>query len=165
MGGTITLESDLGRGSTFRVQIPLTEAAAPPPETRTALPVALRPLKILLAEDDPINQLVAVALLEKLGHSVALVEDGTSVLKEATSERYDVILTDIEMPGMSGFEVARALREAEGNGRHTPIVALTAHTMKGDRERCLAAGMDGYASKPIDIDMLVNELAAVTRDA
>ena len=108
------------------------------------------PLKILLAEDNPVNQRLAVRLLEKQGHSVTVVDDGRKAVDAVAQTAYDVVLMDIQMPEMDGIAATQAIREAEtGTGRHVPIVAMTAHAMKGDRERCLEAGMDGYVAKPI----------------
>jgi two-component system sensor histidine kinase/response regulator len=116
-------------------------------------------LRILLAEDNPVNQKVAVRMLEKQGHSVAAVGTGTAVLELFTRERFDLILMDVQMPEMDGFEATAAIRQSEKiSGQHTPIIALTAHAMIGDRELCLAAGMNGYTSKPVRMDDLNNEI-------
>ena len=128
-----------------------------------ALPVlscSARPLRILLAEDNPVNQKVAVRLLEKQGHSVVLVSTGTEALESFADEDFDLILMDIQMPGMNGYDATRAIRVRErNNGRHIPIIALTAHAMQGDREICLDAGMDDYLSKPIQTSHLIETLA------
>jgi CheY-like chemotaxis protein len=115
-----------------------------------------RPLHILLAEDNAVNQRLAVRMLEKRGHSVVVANNGDEALAAWQMERFDLILMDVQMPEMDGFEATAAIREAErqygnqsGTAAHVPIVALTAHAMMGDRERCLEAGMDGYVSKPI----------------
>jgi PAS domain S-box-containing protein len=108
-------------------------------------------LRVLLAEDHPINQRVAGRLLEEQGHEVTIVGDGRAAVRAAGSGAFDLILMDVQMPEMDGFEATAAIREAErASGRRVPIVALTAHAMKGDRERCLEAGCDDYLSKPID---------------
>jgi len=110
----------------------------------------LEPLRILLAEDSRTNQLLAVALLTKAGHSVDLVETGREAVEQTAKNNYDVVLMDIQMPEMDGLEATRAIRKRESvTKQHIPIVAMTAHAMKGDEERCLANGMDGYLSKPI----------------
>ncbi len=107
-------------------------------------------LKVLLAEDHPINQRVAQRMLQKLGHEVVITADGRQALEAYESGGFDVILMDIQMPEMDGFETLQAIRAIEtGSGRHTPVVAMTAHAMQGDRERCFSAGFDGYLSKPI----------------
>ncbi len=109
-----------------------------------------RRLRVLLAEDHPINQKVARRMLEDQGHEVTIVGDGRAAVAAAGSTDYDVILMDVQMPEMDGFEATAAIREAERpSGRRVPIVALTAHAMTGDRERCLAAGCDDYLSKPV----------------
>jgi PAS domain S-box-containing protein len=121
-----------------------------------------RPLRILLAEDVVLNQRVAVAILKKLGHTVDVSSDGSEAVAAARSEAYDLILMDVQMPKMDGFEATAAIRRMEeGGGRHTPIIAMTAHAMAGDRERCLAAGMDGYVAKPLDVQKLIEEVRLV----
>jgi CheY-like chemotaxis protein len=119
--------------------------------TRGALPAATgQPLRILLAEDNVVNQKVAVRLLEKLGHSVEVAPNGAEALAAFTRDAFDLILMDMQMPVMDGYDATQAIRAAEqGTPRHIPIVALTAHAMKGDREACLKAGMDDYLGKPI----------------
>jgi signal transduction histidine kinase/ActR/RegA family two-component response regulator len=109
------------------------------------------PLQILLAEDNHVNQLVAVRLLEKQGHHVTVVSNGLDALATLEKNSFDLILMDVEMPEMDGFSATAAIRKQESvTGHRLPIVAMTAHVMKGDKERCLQAGMDGYLSKPID---------------
>jgi CheY-like chemotaxis protein len=106
--------------------------------------------KILLAEDNPINQMVAARLLERRGHRVTLAASGCEALAALQREPFDLVLMDVQMPEMDSFEATAAIRAAEtGAGRRLPIFALTAHAMKGDAERCRAAGMDGYLAKPI----------------
>ena len=121
--------------------------------TRYSLKDAREPgtsLRVLLAEDNTVNQRLAVRLLEKRGHRVVLVSNGRDALAALGKESYDLVLMDVQMPEMDGLEATRALREKEKkNGTHQMVIALTAHAMKGDREKCLAAGMDGYISKPI----------------
>jgi signal transduction histidine kinase/CheY-like chemotaxis protein/HPt (histidine-containing phosphotransfer) domain-containing protein len=109
-----------------------------------------RPLRVLLAEDNPVNRKVAVGLLEKFGHAVVAVPDGRQALDAIAAERFDLVLMDVQMPEIDGWEATRAIRRRErATGQHLPIIALTAHAMKGDRERCLEAGMDAYVAKPI----------------
>ena len=124
-----------------------------------ALP-SMRPLHILLAEDNRINQRVATGLLEKAGHSVRTVTNGREALAVLMRESFDIVLMDLQMPELDGFEATAAIREREARtNTHVPIIALTAHAMKGDRERCLAAGMDGYATKPIQLEELRKVIA------
>ncbi len=128
-----------------------------------ARPAAGKTLDILLAEDNRVNQTLAVALLEKEGHRVTVAETGVRLLEILGESEPDLVLMDVQMPEMDGLEATRRIRSAEeGTGRHLPIVAMTAHAMKGDRERCLEAGMDDYVSKPVDAREL---LAAVARHA
>jgi signal transduction histidine kinase/DNA-binding response OmpR family regulator len=119
--------------------------------TEHALPEERRSLRILLAEDNPVNQLVAARLLEKQGHHVVTSGNGRQALERLEKERFDLILMDVGMPEIDGFEATAMIRrqEEETTGAHIPIIAMTAHALKGDRERCLAAGMDDYVSKPI----------------
>jgi CheY-like chemotaxis protein len=118
------------------------------------------PLHILLAEDHPVNQRLAVRLLERQGHQVRVVQDGRAAIQALEAERFDLVLMDIQMPEMNGLEATMAIRQGEwGTSRHVPIIAMTAHAMAGDRERCLAAGMDGYVSKPLRAEALFDEIA------
>jgi CheY-like chemotaxis protein len=106
--------------------------------------------RILLAEDNAVNQTLAVRLLEKRGFVVSVARDGQEALAALQKEPFDLILMDIQMPEMDGFEATAAIRTKEkSTGGHIPIIAMTAHALKGDQERCIAAGMDGYISKPI----------------
>jgi CheY-like chemotaxis protein len=119
-------------------------------------------LRILVADDNAVNCTVVKHLLEKLGHIVLAVADGQQVLNALERDRFDLVLMDLQMPEMDGLEATRAIRGAEGDsGRHLPIIALTAHALKGDRERCLAAGMDGYVSKPVQTSELLAAIEAL----
>jgi signal transduction histidine kinase/ActR/RegA family two-component response regulator len=166
MGGRLWLSSEPGRGSTFhftvkvgvRAAAVLPEAPAPPPGADT-VPASLR---ILLAEDNRVNQFLAVRLLEKAGHQVETASNGRAALAAIERDRFDLALMDLQMPEMDGLEATARIRAQErGTGAHLPIIALTANAMVGDRERCLQAGMDGYLSKPIDSARLLAEIRRV----
>ncbi|MCG3148103.1 MAG: Sensor histidine kinase RcsC [Verrucomicrobiae bacterium] len=123
---------------------------------------ATRAYRILLAEDNPVNQKLAVRILERRGHTVVLANDGVQALEALDRQNFDVVLMDVQMPNMSGFEATAAIRQLEKMGqRRIPIVAMTAHAMAGDRERCLAAGMDDYVSKPINPAVLFDVIDRV----
>jgi CheY-like chemotaxis protein len=116
-----------------------------------AAPAALAGLRVLLAEDNLVNQRVAIAVLKKLGLAPDLAVNGLEACAAAESRSYDLILMDCQMPEMDGFQATRRIREQEGGARRVPILAMTANAMAGDRERCLEAGMDDYLAKPIAI--------------
>jgi PAS domain S-box-containing protein len=155
MGGNIWVESDMGKGSTFHFTAVLetTNCASLKPMDSVVgeqSPALSRELKILLAEDNLINQKLAVRLLEKLGHHVVLAVTGVQALSKLKEQSFDLVLMDVQMPEMDGLTATAAVRlREEGSIVRMPIVAMTAHAMKGDRERCLEAGMDDYVSKPI----------------
>jgi CheY-like chemotaxis protein len=120
------------------------------------------PLRVLLAEDNVVNQRVGRRLIERLGHSVVVVGDGRQAVRAIEEQEFDVVFMDVQMPELDGIEASSAIRERERTtGKHQTIIAMTAHAMKGDRERCLAAGMDGYLSKPIRVDELAAVLASI----
>ena len=122
-----------------------------------------RRLRILLAEDNVVNQEIAATLLTKRGHSVVVAKDGEQALSTLDKEVFDLVLMDVQMPVMDGLEASIAIRKRELNtGRHIPIIAMTAHAMKGDREKCLEAGMDGYISKPISVKALMQAIETVS---
>lgn len=162
MGGEIWAESVEGEGSTFHFTYPLTEATA---EEKCLYEddyitrhdyVSPRLFRILLAEDIEANATLAIMRLEQQGHSVTWVENGRDAVDESQASPYDIILMDIMMPVMDGLEATRAIRQAEEvKGRHTPIIALTASVLDHDREKCLVAGMDAVARKPIDFNLLL----------
>jgi two-component system sensor histidine kinase/response regulator len=124
-----------------------------------------RPLHILLAEDNPVNQRLVVRLLEKQGHTTFVTNTGREALAALTQHAVDVVLMDVQMPDMDGLEATTHIRAQErSTGAHVPIIALTAYAMKGDRERCLAAGMDGYLAKPIHAQDLWAAIVRVLTD-
>jgi two-component system, sensor histidine kinase and response regulator len=145
------------------VSILCTPAAPEPLRAPTATPLPSRPaLRLLLAEDNAVNQKLAMRLLEKQGHSVVIANNGREAVEALDRETFDAVLMDIQMPEMGGFEASAAIRAREGaTGGHVPIIAMTAHAMKGDRERCLRAGMDGYISKPIHAKALIEALESL----
>jgi len=182
MGGTVGVESIPGIGSTFwftiatslaqdagfrdfstaEAEAAASEAAvvaenplpalvlAPPPSAPDRRP------RILLAEDNAINQKVVAGMLASGGHQVVVVDNGQQAVEAVQRQVFDVVLMDIQMPEMNGLEATAAIRAGErGGGRRLPIIAMTAHAMTGDRERCLAGGMDGYLSKPIEVNDLI----------
>ena len=129
-------------------------------KSQRSAPLPIACLRILIAEDNPVNQVVARGLLRKLGYDADVVVDGSEVLPALRALRYDVILMDCQMPGMDGYETAQAIREFERqraapfSGSPIQIIAMTAHAMAGDRDKCLAAGMDDYVSKPVRLEDL-----------
>ncbi len=125
-------------------------------------PAAPLPLKILLVDDNPINRKVGMRLLEKRGHQILLAVDGRQAVSKYCDEVFDLILMDVHMPEMNGFDATREIRKIERErGGHTPIIAMTALAMQGDREACLAAGMDEYVSKPLRIEELTEKIDAL----
>jgi signal transduction histidine kinase/ActR/RegA family two-component response regulator/streptogramin lyase len=172
MKGSIWVESTPSSGSRFAFTALLEKAASGAlsgqSESKAPLGSTLpdRPLRILLAEDNAVNQRLARIMLERLGHSVAAVENGRQAVDAVDSQAFDVILMDVQMPEMDGFEATaeiRRMQQASASPR-VPIVALTAHAMSGDRDQCLQAGMDGFLAKPFQTRSLVDILNQVTRD-
>ena len=177
MGGTIGAESEPGRGSRFWFELPLPQVIA-----SNAQPARKRIMQrgerrgelrgeprgelrgdpnsplVLVVEDSPVNRLVAVHVLERCGFRAHVVNDGREALQALATQSYDAVLMDCQMPNIDGYEATKELRRREGGSRHTPVIAMTAHAMTGDRERCLAAGMDDYIAKPVRSQTLVEVL-------
>ena len=167
MGGEIWMESAPGAGSTFHFTAGFGVARAPeePSMVSTAklgpsLPAALHPLSILVAEDNTVNQKLVVSMLRKMGHLPTVAVDGVDAVAKSRDTAFDLILMDVNMPGIDGLEATRRIRSAEHAGAdRTPIIAMTACAMSGDRERCIEAGMDDYLSKPVTIESVARTLA------
>ncbi|MEP7307541.1 MAG: response regulator [Acidobacteriota bacterium] len=175
MGGRLWVESVLHEGSAFHftarfglvAAMPVLGAERPSKSKAPVAPVRARTparhLSVLLAEDNVVNQRLAATLLERRGHRVTTVSNGKEAVLAVELGTFDVVLMDVQMPEMSGLEATRAIRALEQRlGGHVPIVAMTAHAMRGDRERCLAAGMDDYLTKPIDPQQLYTVLEQVS---
>lgn len=175
MGGKIWANSDPDRGSTFHVTLTLEVAADnsdwEPPVEQTGDDVVRRtsrPLRVLLAEDNRVNQMFAQRLLQQWGHRVTIATDGQQAIDAWQDSPPDLILMDVQMPRVSGLEAAQTIRQregkGEGEGEHVPIIALTAHATPEDRETCLAAGMDGYLTKPIAAGLLFKAIENIAGD-
>jgi len=171
MGGKICIESEPGVGTTFyfSVRFPLGGSDYKQEAARSERPASSpqnqdgrKPLHILLVEDEYINRTLAVTVLEREGWRVTVAVNGVLALEQLEHNDFDLILMDIQMPELNGYETTRTIRKnEERTGRHLPIIAMTAYAVKGDREKCLAVGMDGYVSKPIRPDRLRAEIETV----
>jgi signal transduction histidine kinase/ActR/RegA family two-component response regulator len=168
MGGAMSAESaGPGQGSTFRFSIRAPEANPPRPvQASAAMDLGLaerHPLRILLAEDNLVNQKLAVRLLAQMGYRADLARNGVEAVEAIERQPYDLVLMDVQMPEMDGLEASRRIVERWPEGRRPRIVAMTANASQGDREMCIAAGMDDYLSKPIRVEKLAQALAATLR--
>jgi PAS domain S-box-containing protein len=164
MGGRLYVSSQEGIGSTFAftIRIPICgagEGAGECAERASVSTTGTRALRLLVAEDNAINQRLILSMLERAGHSATLVETGRAAVEAAARQAFDLALMDIQMPDLDGIQATIEIRRREAlGGGHLPIVAMTAHAMPGDRDQCLAAGMDGYLSKPLRLDSLVSAI-------
>jgi PAS domain S-box-containing protein len=168
LGISVYLSKPIKQSELFDAIVTVMTERSLKPELCESTSASIRPsersLRVLLAEDNPINQTLATRILERLGHKVQVVNDGKEAVEQARAQDFDLIFMDVQMPEMDGLEATRAIRTVEaGTGKHVPIVAMTAHAMKGDRETCLSAGMDGYLSKPIRIDELKQAIFEVEK--
>jgi CheY-like chemotaxis protein len=166
MGGSVGVESRLGEGSVFTLELELDPPLSATGSAASTSSTALEPARwrstplVLVAEDGPVNQVVAIRTLERCGCKVEVAANGLEALARLEAQTFDAVLMDCQMPLLDGYEATQELRRREPEGVRTPVIAMTAHAMQGDRERCLAAGMDDYVSKPLRRDDL---LAALSR--
>jgi CheY-like chemotaxis protein len=162
MGGSIHADSTPGHGSHFWFELPLLAALGPAPQATAAGaapgPARPRPAHVLVAEDNPVNCLVVQAMLEQLGMTVTLANDGMQAVAAVQAQPVDLVLMDCQMPLMDGYEATRRIRASAHARAGLPIVALTAHALAEDRQRCEAAGMDDYLAKPVTGEALARVL-------
>jgi CheY-like chemotaxis protein len=168
MDGRLWGESHPGTGSTFSLELPLRAAGAPSPPSRPVRAAtaseqrATTSLRLLIAEDNPVNQRVASRMLQRLGYKADVVENGRLAVEAVEREAYDVIFMDVQMPELDGLEATRRIRARPGR---TPwIIALTAHALEEDRRQCLSAGMNDFLSKPVQLNELTAALERVPAD-
>jgi CheY-like chemotaxis protein len=161
MGGSIDVNSKAGQGSTFTFTVRAEQKDhIVTGDAMEVSPKTFAPLRILVAEDNKVNQTVVSRLLERAGHTVVIAANGQEAAEICSTGKFDLILMDVHMPVLDGFEATARIRATDrSRGIRTPLIALTANAMDGDRERCLLAGMDGYISKPVSRDVLLDTIA------
>lgn len=158
MGGQLEVESTLDEGSTFRFEIPVHVARPATPISADIPDDAVRGLRVLVVEDNPVNRRVAVKMLERLGAQPSVAEDGAQALEVLSTRRFDVVLMDCHMPNLDGYQATRRIREEEPADERLPICALTANALPGDADACFEAGMDDYLAKPFSPQQLQQAL-------
>ncbi|MEI8387859.1 MAG: response regulator, partial [Verrucomicrobiota bacterium] len=169
MNGTITVTSTLGKGSIFTLRLPLEVSFPAPSIPGPAVPVHSEPKApagdlILVVEDDKASGVIAVKMLQNLGHHVEFVTNGAEAIEAFSPGKYSAILMDVAMPLMDGLVATEKIREIEAaTGFHVPIIAFTAQAMMGERERCLAAGMDEFLAKPFKKAELAAKIASISK--
>lgn len=161
-GGTIRVDSEVGKGSRFIVEIPFDvvveeERPAEPAPRLMSAPASAGSARLLLVEDNAVNQRVVLAMLRKKGYSLEVANNGQEALDILAQSTFDVILMDVQMPVLDGLETTRAIR-ADARWKHLPVIAMTAHAMNGDKERCLGAGMNEYLTKPLKGPLLIETI-------
>jgi signal transduction histidine kinase/ActR/RegA family two-component response regulator len=165
MGGTIDVQTQLGAGTTFEFTawFEKLQGVFEPQSSKHDADPCTRTLSVLVAEDNAVNRRLIETLLQSAGHYVTAASNGKQALALCESQIFDLILMDIEMPEMNGLEATQAIRESEPRNSRVPIYALTAHALAGDRDKCLSGGMDGYITKPINVDEFLKILSAVAQ--
>ncbi len=168
LGGSISVKSEIGRGSSFKVELPVdicaekSKSGNNSEKPKLSAPSSMRKLKILLAEDNQINQKLATVFLNKMGHTVDVASNGKEAVDMFNKNQYDVILMDIEMPVMDGIEASAEIINSDlYKNKKTPIYALSAHCTDDIKNKCRATGIDDFIEKPIDVALLTQKLSAV----
>ncbi len=163
MDGKIEVESEVGKGSDFSFNIKFKKSVLP---KKANISVASKPRKVLVVEDNLVNQMVAKKLLVKLGHTVEIAKNGEVAVKILSEKDFDLVLMDVQMPVMDGLDATKAIRDPQSSvlNHDIPIVALTAHAMKGDKDKCFDAGMDDYMSKPVRPELLTEKIDRHVKD-
>jgi two-component system, sensor histidine kinase len=164
MGGFVDVKSEVGKGSNFTVHLPLRRGQAlesTVDQDGESLSLEGTSIRILVVDDDPVNRMVIAKLAEALSHQVDIANDGETALQQLEDEEYDLVFMDVKMPGIDGLEATRRMRahESEADRKRAVVIAVTAHALEGDRERCLEAGMDDYVAKPVSFEKLSDVVA------